>query len=193
MTLTATDAASTPLTPEELDDLIPSYITLRHELNAAEQANILQAEQWALARKRDVLQEAFLSTLHQKMFGQVWKWAGRYRRSARNLGIEAWEIASEMSRFLDNIRYAQAQQIYPLKELAVRFHHKLVWIHPFPNGNGRHARLATDLLLRSMGEERFTWGRESLTQRNDIRRDYIKALQAADNHDYSLLLDFVVS
>jgi fido (protein-threonine AMPylation protein) len=44
--------------------VVPSYITLRGELNEAEQANILEAHEWAISRRRNVLDKAFLNTLH---------------------------------------------------------------------------------------------------------------------------------
>lgn len=75
----------TPLTDEEREDLIPSYITLRSELNEAEQANILEAQEWAFKRKRNVLNEKFLNDLHKRMYGNVWRWAGKYRRTGKIL------------------------------------------------------------------------------------------------------------
>ena len=142
---------STPLTEEELDQLIPSYITLRYELNEAEQANILEAEEWTFLRKRDVLSEQFLDNLHKRMFGRVWRWAGEHRQSNKNLGIDAYRIPTELRQLLEDCRYWIDNITYEPDEIAVRFHHRLVWIHPYPNGNGRHARLATDSFLGSLG------------------------------------------
>ena len=187
------DDASTPLTEEEREGLIPSYIALRHELNDAEQANILQAQQWALKRKRDILNEKFLNTLHQRMFGQVWRWAGKYRRTGKNIGVDAYRIPLEIRQLLDDCRYWLDHQTYEIDELAARFHHKLVWIHPYPNGNGRHARLATDLLLITQGKTRFSWGSENLVDATETRQRYISALRSADQHDMQPLLDFVRS
>lgn len=187
------DDASTPLTPEEQEGLIPSYITLRSELNEAEQANILEAEEWAFNRKRDVLSEKFLNDLHKRMFGRVWKWAGTYRKTGKNIGVEAYRIPTELRQLLDDVRYWITHETYDPDEIAARFHHKLVWIHLFPNGNGRHARTATDLLLTTLGQPRFTWGRENLVDANATRQDYVNALRAADNHDYSPLIDFIRS
>lgn len=187
------DDASTPLTEDEREELIPSYITLRSELNNAEQANILEAEEWAFARKRDVLSEAFLTDLHKRMLSRVWKWAGAFRQSERNLGIDAYRIPTDLRQLLDDCRYWIENKTYESDEIAARFHHRLVSIHPFPNGNGRHARLAADLLLVVLGSKRFTWGRVSLVNAGETRRTYIEALRAADNHDINPLLAFVRS
>jgi len=187
------DDAVTPLSAEEREGLIPSYITLRGELNEAEQANILDAEQWAYARKRDVLYEKFLNTLHKRMFDRVWQWAGQYRHSGKNVGIEAYRIPMELRQLLDDTRYWIENHTFGLDEIAARFHHKLVWIHCYPNGNGRHARLATDLLLVTQGAKPFSWGSANLVDAGETRQHYIAALRAADNHDLDPLLAFVRS
>lgn len=187
------DDAATPLTPEEKLGLMPSYITLRRELNEAEQINVTRAEQWAFSRKRDVLNEAYLRRLHKQMFQDVWTWAGEFRTSERNIGVEPWRIVTELRELLENVRYWIAHQTYTADEIAARFHHKLVWIHCFANGNGRHGRLATDLLLVNLGQPRFTWGRQSLVNAGDTRRSYVAALRAADNRDIQPLLKFVRS
>jgi Fic-DOC domain mobile mystery protein B len=187
------DDAATPLTPEEQEGLIPSYITLRHELNEAEQANILDAEGWALARKRNVLDEAFLKNLHTRMFGRVWRWAGTFRHTERNIGVAPHRIGVDLRSLLNDSRYWIEHDTYPPDEIATRFHHRLVWVHPFPNGNGRHARLATDLLLTALGRPRFSWGRVSLVDRGKTRLAYVAALRAADGHDIQPLLAFVRS
>ena len=187
------DDAATPLTEEEKNDLIPSYVTLRRELNEIEQANIIEAEQWAFNRRRDVLDEAFLLSLHKRMFGQVWKWAGKIRKTDRNIGVDPWQIEVELRQLIDDTKYWIEHETYLLDEIAARFHHKLVWIHPFPNGNGRHSRMATDLLLVALFRPRFTWGSASLIDPNETRRTYVAALRAADKHDIELLLAFVRS
>ena len=187
------DADATPLTAEEAEALIPKYIATRADLNMAEQSNILDGEQWALRRRRDVLSEPFLRRLHREMFGQVWKWAGEYRKSPRNLGVDAWRITPELATMLDDVRFWVQEEIYPADEIAMRFHHRLVWIHPFPNGNGRHGRLAADLLVMQQGRPRFSWGRTTLTAPNETRQGYIAALRAADDHDIAPLLAFARS
>jgi Fic-DOC domain mobile mystery protein B len=184
---------ATPLTPEERADLIPAHIAYRAELNAAEQENIARGQDWALARKRDLLSEKFIKDLHQRMLGDVWRWAGKFRTTQRNLGIHYYEIPMAVRELLADAKTWVEHNTYPPDEIAVRFHHRLVKIHPFPNGNGRHSRLMADLLVMSLGGERFTWGRANLQQADDIRRQYIEALRAADNHDYASLLRFARS
>ncbi|HEY5567647.1 MAG TPA: mobile mystery protein B [Gammaproteobacteria bacterium] len=187
------DDVGTPLSVEEREGLIPSYITLRGELNEAEQANILEAEDWAFARNRDVLGEGFMNNLHKRMYGNVWRWAGQYRTSGKNIGVDAYRIPTELRQLLDDCRYWIGHDTYEPDEIAARFHHKLVWIHPYPNGNGRHARLAADLLLKWLGRARFSWGGDSLIGASELRARYIMALQAADNHDLGPLQEFVRS
>jgi Fic-DOC domain mobile mystery protein B len=181
----------TPLIEEELEQLIPSYISLRHELNEAEQSNILEAEEWASARKRDVLYERFLDNLHKRMFGRVWRWAGEHRQSNKTVGIDAYRIPTELRQHLDDCRYWIGHDTYQIDEIAARFHHRLVWIHAYPNGNGRHARLATDLLLVALESAPFSWGRVNLVDASETRNEYITALCAADNNDIGPLLEFV--
>jgi Fic-DOC domain mobile mystery protein B len=187
------DDASTPLSPEEREGLLPSYITLRGELNEAEQQNIIEADEWAFSRKRDVLDEKFLSALHKRMYGNVWRWAGQYRTSQKNIGIGYYKIPTDVRALLDDCRYWVENDTYAPDEIAARFHHRLVWIHCYPNGNGRHTRLATDLLLRQLDRDRFTWGSASLIDPGATRAAYVAALRAADNHDYGPLLEFVRS
>ncbi len=181
----------TPLSQEELEDLIPSHIILRSELNEAEQANIVAAQNWALSRNNEVLSTKYLNDLHKRMFGRVWNWAGKFRRTGKNIGVEAYKVPTELKELIDNAAYWIEHNTYQPDEIAVRFHHQLVFIHPYPNGNGRHSRLAADLLLRSMGSSPFTWGRENLTDPSKTRTQYIEALQAADRHDYEKLFIFV--
>jgi Fic-DOC domain mobile mystery protein B len=184
---------ATPLTPEERTNLIPAHIAYRAELNAAEQENIARGQDWALARKRDLLSEKFIKNLHAHMLGDVWRWAGKFRTTQRNLGIHYYEIPMAVRELLEDAKAWVQHKTYPSDEIAVRFHHRLVKIHPFPNGNGRQARLMADLLVMNLGSERFTWGRANLQQMGNVRRRYIEALQAADNHDYAPLLRFARS
>ena len=188
------DDANTPLTAEEREQLIPAYITLRHELNEAEQINIGQALRWAAARKkRDVLDQNFLRQLHKRMFGDVWRWAGQYRTSARNIGADAYRITMDVQQAIGDACYWIEHKTYPPDEIAVRFSHRLVAIHPFPNGNGRFSRLIGDLLAQQLEQEPFTWGRANLVDVGETRARYIEALRAADNHDIKPLLLFARS
>jgi Fic-DOC domain mobile mystery protein B len=170
---------TTPLTPEEKRDLIPTHIADRNDLNAAEQENITCGQDWALGRRRDLLSEKFIKDLHKRMLGDVWRWAGDFRQSERNLGIRFYEIPVAVHQLLDDVKAWIEYKSYPPDEIAVRFHHRLVQIHPFPNGNGRHARLMADMLVMSMGGERFSWGRGNLRDVGAMRKTYIAALQAA--------------
>ena len=184
---------ATLLTPEEQRDLIPAHIAYRSELNEAEHANIARGQDWALSRKRDPLTEKFILDLHRRMLGNVWKWAGKFRKSERNLGLPFYEIPVALRQLLDDTKAWIEYNTYPPDEIAVRLHHRLVQIHPFPNGNGRHARLAADLLVMRLGRERFSWGRESLDNAGSVRQRYIAALQAADRRDIGPLLAFARS
>lgn len=187
------DEANTPLTEEERQGLIPSYITLRRELNEAEQINIAKASRWALSRRRNVLDEAFLRSLHKRMFGEVWRWAGQYRTTARNIGIDAYRIPMEMGQLVGDVRFQVENQSYPLDEIAIRFSHRLVSIHPFPNGNGRLSRFVGDLLALQLGQPRFTWGSGNLADPTEVRKRYVAALRAADAHEIEALLAFARS
>jgi Fic-DOC domain mobile mystery protein B len=182
-----------PLTPEERRELIPAHIAYRSELNEAEQENIGRAQDWALGRRRDLLSEKFIKDLHRHMLGDVWRWAGRFRTSERNLGIAHYEIPVALRQLLDDTRAWIEHKVYSPDEIAVHFHHRLVRIHPFPNGNGRHARLMADLLVMSLGQERFSWGSANLQDAGAMRGRYTTALQAADNHEIGPLLAFARS
>jgi Fic-DOC domain mobile mystery protein B len=187
------DDAATALDEDERKQLIPTYITCRAELNQAEQVNISDADGWAFSRQRDVLNPGFLLRLHKRMLGTVWRWAGSYRTSERNIGIEAWRIPAELAQLLDDVRFWIAAETYGPDEICIRFHHRLVAIHPFPNGNGRLARMAADLLAVRLDRPRFTWGRSALVTPARARATYIAALQAADRHDIEPLLQFARS
>jgi len=184
---------ATPLTVEKRRELIPAYIAYRSELNEAEQENIARAQDWALRRKRDPLTEKFVKELHRRMLGEVWKWAGKFRSSERNLGIPFYEIPVALGELLADANAWIEFKAYSPDEIAVRLHHRLVQIHPFPNGNGRHARLTADLLAIRLGRERFSWGRTNLRDAGTMRGRYIAALQEADRHNIRALLGFARS
>lgn len=184
---------ATPLDADELASLIPSHITTQGELNEWEQLNIVQGEQWARKQRKEILNEGFLRQLHKQMFGETWKWAGDFRKSDKNIGVDWLNIGVELKKLLDDVRYQVEHNAFPGDEIAVRFHHRLVSIHPFPNGNGRHARMMADLLVERLGKARFTWGSKSLVDPNDTRKQYIAALQAADARNIAPLLAFARS
>jgi Fic-DOC domain mobile mystery protein B len=184
---------ATPLDEDQLGGLIPSHITTQNELNEWEAQNILEAEKWLIFSKKkvNILTSSFIKELHKQMFSKTWKWAGEFRTRQTNIGIEGNRIYLELLNLLDTINYWDKNKIYSYDEIAVRLHHKLVYIHCFPNGNGRHARMVTDLYLESKSEAPFTWGAKNLTTDSNARSLYIRALRAADHHDYSLILEFV--
>ncbi len=185
---------ATPLEPEERDGLLQTWITYRSELNEAEQTNIAAGTAWAYRqRRRDILTDAFIKQLHGRMFGDVWAWAGDYRRTERNIGIDPVRIPVELRMVLDDACYWVENKTYPPDEIAVRLHHRLVAIHPFPNGNGRTTRLMADLLADRLGRDPFAWGRVSLTDVSETRTRYVAALGAADNYDIGPLLEFARS
>ena len=183
----------TPLTAEEREGLIPPHVTLRGELNELEQQNILEANAWALARKRNVFAEPFGRNLHRRMFARVWQWAGRYRESDKNIGIAWWLIPSRIPEVLSDAQYWVEHASYPPDEIAVRFHHALVLVHPLANGNGRWSRLMADLLAVRLDRPLFTWGSEDLRTPSDMRQTYLDALHAADAHDLEPLIAFARS
>ncbi len=185
---------ATPLDPDEAAELIPSHITTQGQLNEWEAANILDGEEWAFSKKRsELLTLPFISRLHKKLFGDTWKWAGKFRTTAKNIGIEAGKIGPELKILCDDVAYQIEHKSYTVNEMAARFHHRLTWIHPFPNGNGRFSRTMADLLLVQNDAPRFRWGAGNLIAMGDVRRRYIDALHAADAKDYRPLLDFIRS
>ncbi len=186
---------ATPLDYDELKGLLPTHITTRGELDFLEMQNINQAVIWSEHLKtKDILNVEFICKLHKKMFSNVWKWAGKFRTSQKNIGIPHIHITVELQTLCHDSQAWMEYGTYPPDEFAVRFHHRLVYIHPFSNGNGRHARLMADLILEKLfSAQAFSWGRESLTNQNQIRKNYIKALKRADEHDYSFLIKFARS
>lgn len=165
------------------------------ELNELEAANILQGQEWALrarsARMPDMLSYEFVQRLHREMFGEVWEWAGQFRHSDKNIGVTHTTIRAELRTVYDDARYWVENGTYAPDELAVRLHYRLVKVHPFPNGNGRHARMLADLvLLRHFKAQRLPWGGHSLGNADPRRKEYIAAMRAADAHDYGPLLKF---
>jgi Fic-DOC domain mobile mystery protein B len=184
---------NTPLDPDEAEGLLPAHIIKRAELNEWEQANILKGQDWAFRRRRRVLSLRFAQELHRRMFGDTWVWAGSFRRSDKNIGVHWPTIPQAVQDTLSNAEHWLENETYDVDEAAARFHHRLVWVHPFPNGNGRHARLMTDLLLWNLGREPFTWGRESLIGPGAARDRYLEALHHADHGNMVPLMAFVRS
>lgn len=185
---------ATPIDAHEAEQLIPPHITLQRELNEWEEANILEAVTWAQSsRTREILSPHFLKDLHERMFRHTWKWAGIYRTSDKNIGVPWYRIQEDVYNLCEDVKFWIKDKSYAFDEAALRFHHRLVLIHPFPNGNGRHARLAADVLVTRLGATMFSWGASSLTTEGETRRAYIKALQSADRGDIKPLLAFARS
>lgn len=187
---------ATPLDPDEAEGLRVPAAT-RGDLNALEQANILEALRWLEGRRRRspeaVADPEFLRALHGRMFSAVWRWAGAYRATEKNIGCAPHDIAPRVRDLCDDVKYWVEHRTHGPIEIAMRFHHRLTSIHPFANGNGRHARLATDVLLEALGGEAFTWGPEGtdLDVAGPVRDDYLAALRAADAGDFEALRAFI--
>ena len=186
---------ATPLVPAERDGLKLTWITTRADLNAAEQDNIDAGAAWAFrSRRANILTVAFSIALHRQMFGQVWDWAGHYRTTERNIGIAPYRIGTETAQLFDDAAFWVANETYEPDELAVSLHQRLVFVHPFPNGNGRHARMMADLLIRRLGAPPFSWGSNRddgvIHDIGELRKRYVSALRAADGNDYEPLIAF---
>jgi Fic-DOC domain mobile mystery protein B len=191
-TLATTSDGNTPLSPEELADLIPNLAT-KEELNEWERENILIARDWATSDRTAPLQmvsDQYIRKLHEKMFDETWKWAGQYRLTEKNIGVPVHEIRERLMSLFGDGRYWIENKTYSPDETAVRFHHRLVYIHAFPNGNGRHARLIADVLNIKLGNPAFTWGSANLVEEGAARTRYLEAIRAADHGDIQPLLQF---
>lgn len=185
---------ATTIDADEAAELIPLHIRTQAQLNQWEEENILEAEAWALHNSHtDVLSEAFVRKLHRAMFNKTWRWAGKFRRSDKNIGVDFTQIAVRLDQLLQNVKTQIDHKPDDFVNIAARFHHQLVWIHAFPNGNGRHARLHTDVLLCQLGHTPFTWGGLNLVDASATQLAYLSALRAADNRDFAPLLSFVQS
>lgn len=180
----------TELSEEDRLGLIPTYIATRGELFDAEQRNIAQALLGRPPTVAKLLDVKFLRDLHKAMFDQVWDWAGRYRLRKTNIGVAPNRIPTAIRTLVDDTKAWIEYGTYEPDELAVRFHHRLVAIHPFPNGNGRHDRIAADYLIRSLGREPFGWGVGLDVDTDELRATYRIALQRADGGDIAELLAF---
>ena len=189
-------STTTRLSEEDARGLIPIVLT-HNDLNRLEQINIMQARTWAMRRSsirvRDIFSQQFVKQLHRKMFDQVWRWAGDYRQSDKNIGVHHASIAIQIQQLLGNADYWLNEQIYGVTELAVIFHHRLVKIRPFINGNGRHARLFAEVITSRYNGKKLTWGRISLSEPNEVRKRYIDALRKADGGRDDAIIAFAQS
>jgi Fic-DOC domain mobile mystery protein B len=189
---------ATPIPPDDQKKLLATWVTTRDDLNAAEEDNITSGLAWAQHRKvkpRIIVSERFSRQLHKSMFGKVWKWGGAYRDvELEGIGVPRWQIASKNAELFDQFQYWIEHKTFSPDEIAVRFHHQLVFVHAFPNGNGRHSRMMGDLLVEGLGEKPFTWGSGDLQDDTaELRKAYIETLKKADKGDISDLLAFARS
>lgn len=189
----------TPLEEEEKEGLKILTIITTGELDEFEQKNIEQAVQWTIGRKiklKSLLSESFVKSLHKRMYNEVWKWAGEFRKTEKNIGVKSWKIPVELLVLLDDAKFWIENESYSEDEIAVRFKHRIVSIHCFPNGNGRHSRLMGDLIAEKVFNRKiFTWGESNsnLSNESDARTEYLKALKKADIGDFSDLIKFARS
>lgn len=183
---------ATPIDADEAVGLIPTHICTQVDLNAWEELNIIEGANWIFRQKiLQKLDEGLVRELHRRMFNQTWSWAGTFRKSGKSIGVDWTQIAVALKNLLDNTRYQIENKTMSIDEIVVRFHHQLVLIHAFPNGNGRHARLIADALIINLGGEKFSWGSNSSNTTPSLTRQrYLLALRAADNHDIAPLLQF---
>lgn len=182
----------TPIDEDEKAGLKIKSISTMGELDAFEQQNIEEAIQWTLRNSPSVdtiLSEAFINLVHRKMFQNVWSWAGSYRQSNKNIGVDYYMINQQLRMLIDNCKYWVANAVFPPDEIAVRFKHGLVAIHLYPNGNGRHSRLMGDILIEALKGKPFTWGSQTIAK-DQSRGQYIDALRAADKGNFEGLVRF---
>jgi len=191
------DKGQTPLDEDEKEGLLIKTIATRNDLDEFEQHNIEEAVQWSLSRKfklETILSEEFIKKLHKQMFHEVWSWAGSYRKTNKNIGVDKFEIGIEMKMLLDDCDFWINNNTFDHDEIAVRFKHRLVKIHLFPNGNGRHSRLMGDIMINhAFNRPVFTWGCSNLSEQGRQRGKYLRAVKEADAGNYSLLIDFARS
>jgi len=179
---------ATPPDSGDAGDLIPGHLQTRHQLNRWEQENILAATQWTFRTRASALDEGTIRELHRRMFHRTWRWAGTYRRSDKNIGVDWTTIPVEVRKLMDDGAFWIHESVFDIEESAVRLHHRLVQIHPFPDGNGRHARLWCDLLVRQSGRSPIVWPSDQLGTASAARSSYIAALRAADGGNLQPLL-----
>jgi Fic-DOC domain mobile mystery protein B len=187
----------TPLEEEEKEGLLIYTISTRSELDEFEQQNIEQAIQWTFGRSlkiEAILTESFLRTMHKRMYKNVWAWAGQFRKTNKNIGIDRWQIPTQLKYLLEDVQYWYENNTSPPDEIAIRFKHRLVSIHCFPNGNGRHSRLLADILIDKVFHRPvFSWGTSILKDGIEVRKTYLNGLKRADDGDYTLLISFARS
>lgn len=184
----------TPLDEDEKDGLLIQTVTTRGELDEFEQLGVETTNEWLLSRKLSadkILTEEFVKDLHKRMFNDVWQWAGEFRKTNKNIGVDKFMIGIELKNLLDDCKYWIDKKVFSGDEIAVRLSHRMVLIHPFANGNGRHSRLMADVFInKGFGQPFFTWGSKNLVKKGEARTKYLEALRVADKNDYKSLIEF---
>lgn len=187
----------TPIDEEEKEGLLIETISTKTELDEFEQLNIEETLQYLISKKfkpQQIISEKFICNIHKRMFGNVWKWAGIFRKTNKNIGIDKYLIATQLKALCNDTLFWIENKTYTPDEIAIRFKHRLVSIHCFPNGNGRHSRLMADIIIEKIfNKEPFSWGTENLSSKGNARSVYLKAVKQADNHQYKTLLEFARS
>lgn len=187
----------TPLSESDKEELLIEIISTQKELDEYEQLNIEKAMVWIYStkiRKDTILTEKFIKNLHKKMFGDVWGWAGKFRRIDTNIGVDWVRIPVELRQLLDNTQYWIDNKVFPPDEIAIRFKHKLVNIHCFPNGNGRHSRIMADIIIETIfDKEIYTWNDSNMVKADETRDKYISAIREGDKGDIKPLISFARS
>jgi Fic-DOC domain mobile mystery protein B len=187
----------TPIGQDELDQLKIKSISLREEMDEFEQQNIEKAQEWLLGKNftaDKILSEDFVFEVHERMFGDVWSWAGQTRRTNKNIGVDWTVIRIRLRLLLEDTKYWVEHRTYSEDEIAIRFKHRIVTIHCFPNGNGRHSRLMADIIIEKLfGKPIFTWGKGGISKKGEIRSNYLIALKQADQTSVDALITFARS
>lgn len=193
----AYDRGQNPLDEDEKEGLLIPTIATREELDEFEQHNVEEAMQWVLSRSlkaENIPAEKFMRNLHKRMFGDVWAWAGKFRKTDKNLGIDHRQVQVALKYLCDDTIFWIQKESFTPDETALRFKHRIVSIHCFPNGNGRHSRLMADVIINKVYKlPLFSWGAGDSENEGKARSDYIQALRAADNGDFEPLLKFARS
>lgn len=139
--------------------------------------------------KNHTVSERFIRNLHQLVTQDIdRKWAGKYRNSNVIIGgadhtpPDAIEVPNKMRELMEWLK-GNKKKLHVI-ELAALLHHKLVYIHPFFDGNGRTSRLAMNLLLMQVGYPLV------IILKND-RKKYYRVLGRADQGDLLPLIRFI--
>ncbi|MBL1213153.1 MAG: mobile mystery protein B [Ignavibacteriae bacterium] len=184
----------TPLDEDEKEGLLIPTVTNRGELDEFEQLGVEKTNEWLLTKKfsiEKILTETFVRDIHRRMFSDIWKWAGEFRKTEKNIGVDPVMIGVELRNLLDDCKYWIGNKVFNEDEIAIRLSHRMVLIHPFANGNGRHSRLMADVIInKGFGKPYFTWGSVNLVKEGEARIKYLEALRAADRNDYKHLIEF---